>query len=397
LADAYQHNHGIIQLRNDFLEHKNLKGSDIIRLEEDEADAAAIDGDIVLAPVATIGCGKTTIAVALSRLFGWGHIQNDNITGKRKPPIFTASILEQLKEKPVVFADRNNAQKREREQLITDLYLSSQSIRLVALHFVHTPETIDHIRRTTHERVFSRGDNHQNIQAATDRNKVIGIMEGFIKRFEPVDGEKRPDDAFDSIIELDPIAGSRANLEKVISELYEMYPGLFKDREMPSAQDLDDAITYALSEYKPDLKHEISTRDPKVPKHNKDTLQSKFASAAITPKKKPLEYISVSVPKQLIREVFENAFGEQRAQKGRFFRELQQTKRLQEAYHVTLIHRASSKQHPVLWQRYEAMWKEAGGTETKLGSCEVQLERVRKAYYLPRYMLMTRRSYGTTG
>jgi tRNA ligase len=269
LADAYKQNHGIIALRNEFLKEKNLKGSDIIRHEYAEGGGAAqdVEKNIILVPIATIGCGKTTIAIALTHLFGWGHVQNDNIMGKQRPPRFTAGVLEQLVERPVVFADRNNAGRHERKQLIGDVHRQLAPARLVALHFVHSPEAIEHIRQVTHERVFARGDNHQTIQAATDQNKVIGIMEGFIKRFEPVDMERSPDDGFDAVIDLDPISSSRENLETVISQLYDLYPKLFMD--MPTSEDLDDAIKFALSEYKPELRHDLS-RGPK--NKNKDSL-----------------------------------------------------------------------------------------------------------------------------
>jgi tRNA ligase len=267
LADAYRQNHGIIALRNDFLKEKNLKGSDIIRQEYAEGSSASqdVEKDVILVPIATIGCGKTTIAVALTHLFGWGHVQNDNIMGKGRPPRFTAEVLGQLAQKPVVFADRNNAQRHERKQLIEDVQRQLKSARQVALHYVHSREAIDHIRKVTHKRVLTRGDNHQTIQAATDQDKVIGIMEGFIRRFEPVDMERSPDDSFDAVIDLDPALSSRDNLETVISQLHDIYPKLFTD--MPTSEDLDDAITFALSEYKPDLKHDVS-RGPK----NRDNL-----------------------------------------------------------------------------------------------------------------------------
>jgi len=66
--------------------------------------------------------------------------------------------------------------------------------------------------------------------------------------------------------------------------------------------------------------------------------------------------------------------------KGRFFRQLQETRRVQPDFHVTLIHRASSKTHPELWQRYTDMHAQSGGDPwsggSKMGQCKVLLERV---------------------
>jgi tRNA ligase len=272
LGKAYAQNHGIIKLRDDFLKEKNLKGSDIIRQEYAAIGGAPEDvsKNVILVPIATIGCGKTTIAVALVHLFGWGLVQNDNITGKGRPPRFTKEVLEQLEEKPVVYADRNNAQRHERTQIIGDVHLTHPEVRLVALNFVHSPETLAKIRETTQNRVFSRGDNHQTIQAATDKNKVVGIMEGFIHRFEALNPYASPDDGFDSVIDLDPTLDSRENLETVVAQLHNLYPKLITD--MPSSDDLDEAINVALSEYKPDLRHEVGGRGPK-PKNNQRQQQ----------------------------------------------------------------------------------------------------------------------------
>ena len=276
LRKEYQANHGIIQLRDDFLKEKNLRGSDVIREEYAAVGGAPQDvsKDIILVPIATIGCGKTTIAVALQQLFGWGLVQNDNIVGKGRPPRFTKEVLAQLDEKPVVFADRNNAGKHERKQLLDDVRLTHPEIRLVALNFVHSREALDKIREVTQGRVLARGDNHQTIQAATDMRKVVGIMEGFINRFEPFSPSSSPDDGFDNVIDLDPIQDSRTNLETVISQLHDLFPKLFG--EMPTSEDLDDAISFSLGEYRPELRHKISDRGPKNNRNNQRHVRLPF-------------------------------------------------------------------------------------------------------------------------
>lgn len=260
LAKQYNLNHGIIKLRDDFLKEKNLKGSDIIREEYSKTGGAPQDTskDVILVPIATLGCGKTTVAVALTTLLGWGHVQNDNIVGKGRPPRFTKEVLAQLEEVPVVYADRCNAQRHERKQILDDVHLTHPNVRLVALNWVHTPQTLDRIRQVTQDRVLARGDNHQTIQAATDSRKVIGIMEGFIHRYEALNPSTQPDDGFDAVIDLDPTADSRQNLETVVGHLHSLYPKLFSN--MPSSEDLDIAIETALKEYKPDIRHTLPDR-----------------------------------------------------------------------------------------------------------------------------------------
>ncbi|KAJ4300164.1 tRNA ligase [Collariella sp. IMI 366227] len=370
LAKAYVQNHGIIKLRNDFLDFKNMKGSDAANIEGLDNNAT-VTGDVILVPIATIGCGKTTIGLALANLFGWGHIQNDNITGAKRPPRFTKAVLDQLQEFPAVFADRNNALIHERKQLLTDVKVQHATAKLVALHFVHND--IETIRKVTQGRVLERGDNHQTIQAATDMNKVVGIMEGFIQRFQPCEPEREPDDGFDAIIDLDPTASSRENLEIVIKELHRQYPNFIK--EVPSAEDMDEAIKGALEGYKPNLRHTIPDRS----KNNKGKQINQNQQPARPQKKKPLEYMSVDLPTKDVLTALEKTFASAPLLKSRFFKQLQGTRRVQAKFHVTLMHRASSKEHPDLWQRYTALHSASLANETAdngVGELQVQLERV---------------------
>jgi tRNA ligase len=389
LAPAYNKNHGIIELRDEFLKHKNLKGSDIIRMEYESSGGAPaeVTRDVILVPIATIGCGKTTLSVALQHLFGWGHVQNDNITGTKRPPRFTKQVLEQLDEKPVVIADRNNAQRRERKQLLTDVHTTHLTAKLVAMNFAHDPASIEKIRQVTRSRVIARGDNHQTIQAASEQGKVIGIMEGFINRYEPLNAQEDPDDGFEAVIDLDPTAESRDNLEKLVSKLYELYPKLFPET-MPTSEDLDNAINFALSGYKPDLRHNLGSKPAKAP--NAPNGQQPAQTKKVKPK--PLEYIAVHVPPKSVLDALNKTFDSLAPERGAFFKQLKQNGRIQKEFHVTLIHRASAKTAPELWQKYKVMHDSAEASSASkavngqreaspasrvtLGECKVQLERV---------------------
>ncbi|KAI1074063.1 tRNA ligase [Whalleya microplaca] len=370
LGTLYCQNHGIIALRNDFLAFKNLKGSDAANLDLELAElSSAVTQDIVLVPIATIGCGKTTVGIALTHLFGWGIVQNDNIQGKQRPAKMVQAVMSLLLEHPVVIADRNNSERREREQIIKDVRLQHKDARLVALNFAHGD--IDEIRRVTRERVLKRGDNHQTIQAASDQSKVIGIMDNFISRFQPCEPEKRPDNGFELIIDLDPTQDSRVNVEVVIRELNRKYPLLVKD--VPSAEDMDEAVKAAIEDYKPDLRHTIPDRNDKRDRQLKKAQEQAQQGEK---KKKPLEYMSISVPAKEINAALEAAFKGTDAQTQRFYRQLQQSRRIQPLFHVTLMHRAAAKEHPELWQRYQTLEAENQSPDGKLGECDVMLERV---------------------
>ncbi|KAI6086300.1 tRNA ligase [Hypoxylon rubiginosum] len=373
LGKAYNQNHGIIALRDDFLAFKNMKGSDAANFENIFGnDASAVSRDIVLVPIATIGCGKTTVGVALTHLFGWEIVQNDNIQGKGRPAQMVQAVMTLLLETPVVISDRNNSERREREQIIKDIKLQHQDARLVALNFAHGD--IDEIRRVTRERVLKRGDNHQTIQAASDESKVIGIMENFIQRFQPCDPDKSPDDGFDLIINLDPTQDSRTNVETVVNELHKKYPSLIET--LPSSAEMDEAVKAAIEDYKPDLRHNIPDRTSKRQEKNHKS-QARNKELQGPPKKKPLEYMSISVPAKDINVALESAFKGTDPQTQRFYKQLQQTRRIQPLFHVTLMHRASSRDNPQLWERYQALEAESqNATDGKLDECDIQLERI---------------------
>ncbi|KAI3331602.1 tRNA ligase [Xylariaceae sp. AK1471] len=370
LAKLYNQNHGIIALRDEFLAYKNLKGSDAANFENEFGnDTSTVSGDVVLVPIATIGCGKTTIGVALTHLFGWGIIQNDNIQGKNRPARMVDAVMSLLMEHPVVISDRNNSERREREQIITDVLMRHKNARLVALNFAHGD--IDEIRRVTRERVLNRGDNHQTIHAASDEKKVIGIMENFISRFQPCEPDNAPDHSFDLVIDLDPAQSSRVNLEKVVTELHKKYPLLIP--EVPSAEDMDAAVKGAIENYTPAIKHKIPDRTSNREQKRKEVQQPQGPREE---KKKPLEYMSISVPAKEVNVALEAAFKGLAPEIQRFYKQLQQTRRIQPLFHVTLMHKATAKQHPELWQRYTTLEAESRSVDNKVGECEVMLERV---------------------
>ncbi|KAI0206534.1 fungal tRNA ligase adenylyltransferase [Astrocystis sublimbata] len=371
MAKLYNQNHGIISLRDEFLAYKNLKGSDAANFENVFGnDTTSVSGDVVLVPIATIGCGKTTIGVALTHLFGWGIVQNDNITGKNRPAQMTQAVMNGLMNHPVVISDRNNSERREREQIIKDILLRHKDARLVALNYAHG--NIDDVRRVTRERVLKRGDNHQTIQAASDENKVIGIMENFIHRFQPCDPESSPDDGFDLVIDLDPSQGSRVNVEKVIVELKKKYPLLIP--EMPNAETMDEAVKSAIEDYTPSIKHKIPDRTNKRDQKRQQTAANQTSNGP--QKKKGLEYMSISVPAKEVSVALESAFKGVDASAQRFYKQLQQTRRIQPLFHVTLMHRASARDHPELWARYTKLEAESDPADDKVGECDVMLERV---------------------
>lgn len=391
----YQKNHGIIAMRDGFLQEMGLTGSHIIRQEkQEEGDVKeVVTKNVILLPVASIGCGKTTLAIALSKLFYWGHVQNDNITGKaNRPKQFTTQVCNTLTVHPVMIADRNNHQKRERKQIIDDVLSTIPDARLIALHYVHDPkpDMLPKIRQVTRDRIFARGDNHQTIQAGSKSNtEIISIMDGFLSRFEPVDPNSDPDDGFDNIIDLDVASSSRKNLETVVSKLHAMYPKLVEN--MPSSEELDAAIEAALSDYKPDIKHDLSFKSNKKDKPNQRNgalaaHNGQSHSSESQPKPPKLEYFAIKLPTTEVVSALDKVFDSLPPEEAKMYRHLQQSRRVQQSFHVTLMHRASIPSNPELWSHLTTLHantlseqsqdSSTRSADPSIGKCRVGLERV---------------------
>ena len=388
LSKAYQRNHGIIAMRDGFLQEKGLTGAHIIQQEqEDEMPGASVTGNVILVPIASIGCGKTTVAIALTKLFGWGHVQNDNITGKsNRPKQFTIQVCNTLASHAAMIADRNNHQKRERKQIIDDVLAIIPDARFVALHYVHDPkpQMLPDIRKVTQERIFARGDNHQTIQAGTkSKPEIIAIMEGFLNRFEPINRFSDPDEAFDNVIDLDVTSSSRANLETVVSNLHAMYPKLVK--VLPTFDELDKAIDAALSDYRPNIKHDLSFNSKKTKSNNRGGTPAQ-QNGHVQAKPPKLEYFAVKLPATEILTSLDRIFSKAPPEKAKMYRHLQQSQRVQPSFHVTLMHRASISSHPDLWSHLTTLHANTLSRQSKdpsahssdppIGDCRVRLERV---------------------
>ncbi|EOA81834.1 tRNA ligase [Exserohilum turcicum] len=387
LAKDYNANHGIIKMRDEFLASRGTTGAEIIRqeLQNGAVESKNATRNIVLVPVATIGCGKTTLALALVKLFGWGHFQNDNVKAKKgRGQVFADTVSSLLVTNPVVIADRNNHQRRERDQLINDISKNVPDARFVALHYVHDRSNYDGIREATRRRVLDRGDNHQTIQAGSKGpNEIIEIMEGFMHRFQPVDPSDAPDDLFDLVIDLDPTKDSRQNLETIIGKMFDTYPALFAGKEMPTDPDMDAAISWAMNDYKPDFKMDLSGGNNKRNNQNAQNQISQKSQPAAKPKKAPrMEYFSVRLNTQRVNSILDALFKDKDAMTARTYNQLKQSRRVQNEFHVTLIHRASAPQNQEYWDKLIKLHETVqsttseGSWEPELGKCDVQMERL---------------------
>ncbi|CUM65686.1 uncharacterized protein PRCAT00003334001 [Priceomyces carsonii] len=330
LKDQYLSGHGIIEVREKFLGHLNEShGMQLIGFDkfDDSLKKLTITKyKYILVSVATIGCGKTTVFQILSDLYGWPHIQNDNIGNKSGSKKLIELTLEALQSSDVVCFDRNNHQLRERKQIFYDMlklkdnYLSSNvGFKYIALNFVPKSMSTDQLWDITFSRIVERGDNHQSIKSETDEKLSRSIMQGFIKRFQPLNIDKEPDSNFDLVIDLELGSDSSIKNAKLIVDLLKKhYPNLL--RFLPTADEYDRSFQTSL-EYKPTFTK---------------TFNKKQKSEKKERSRQP-SYIGIYVPNEIALKAAVAAGNNET------WEALKNGNRLQQTFHATLSHVATSK------------------------------------------------------
>ncbi|PCH44649.1 hypothetical protein WOLCODRAFT_139122 [Wolfiporia cocos MD-104 SS10] len=146
-------------------------------------------GKTIIVPIAVPGVGKTSIAVALCHLFGFGHTQSDDVQGKKSAPRFIKNVQELLNTHDVVIADKNNHLRQHRQQLRDVVRGMSPPVRLLALNWSFDVP-LSTIHRICGDRVLERGANHQSLIASTKSKEHEDIIWQFIRNAEELeDGE----------------------------------------------------------------------------------------------------------------------------------------------------------------------------------------------------------------
>ncbi|KAJ2506035.1 trna ligase, partial [Coemansia sp. RSA 2052] len=236
---------GIIGARKRFLDNYKKHGGS----EAEVYEQMSGQKKTLIVPVATIGCGKTTISVALSELFGFGHVQNDDITAKKNPrQVFHSMLLKQFDDHEFVIADRNNHLSLLRQTLTTGIREELPNCRIVALYWNHEGVSADKILKKTMSWVVGRGEAHQSLTPKRTP-KYRSVMNSFVTSIVPLDLEARDDSLIDDVIELDPMADSAENLRAVVDGLCSLFP---EQLPRPSDSDIKQALHKAL-DYKPSV------------------------------------------------------------------------------------------------------------------------------------------------
>ncbi|WBW73627.1 tRNA ligase Trl1 [Schizosaccharomyces osmophilus] len=325
LKALYLNNKGIISLREEFLLLSKLDAMTI------SIESSSEKPYTLLVPIATIGCGKTTVAKILEKLFNWPVVQNDNIpSGKGGPKRFARAIVSEFQNgHSIVFADRNNHIPNMRSALRNDVSAELDGVRYVALPFTQNSST----RPFVQERIINRGDRHQSIKVSEGVEKVNAILDMFYKQYKPFDPELfSHDQGYDDIIELDPHAGSLENTRLIVDYMREHMPDLIT--HSPREEEYQQALEYAVNDYVPAYTKKMGGGSLKREENSNE-----------------LEYFGVCFPSDKVKTILEELI----RSKGISWDDKFSSYTLQDFFHVTMIHSSHITLGPekaILWQQY---------------------------------------------
>ncbi|KAF9926243.1 hypothetical protein FBU30_004138 [Linnemannia zychae] len=259
---GYNKNQGIISIRDMFLKHWESKTEQEQKklissaVKESGRPSTSSEHDFqrtVIIPIATIGCGKTTVSVALSKLFGWSHVSSDDFHHYRKTAgqQFMKAVVKALKDHTVVIADRNNHEFQHRRKLMETVKATYPKTRFVALYWSHEEVPLDTVRHLEIERVKNRGPNHQSMTPEFCPEYEF-IIQRFLRTFEPLNPMIEPDSGFSNVIENTPGEESLVIVERVIKEfaIPTLGAGGVGNHAIPKPEEIKEAVQYAL-DWKP--------------------------------------------------------------------------------------------------------------------------------------------------
>ncbi|KAF5357059.1 hypothetical protein D9756_006525 [Leucocoprinus leucothites] len=362
--DGYQKGHGIIRNRERFLawyeEHKGRKigaGSGTeegeVSLSDLEEASEASEGEgsakVIIVPVAIPGCGKTSVALALVHLFGWGHTQSDDIKAKKSAPVFIQNVHRLLKKHDVVIADKNNHLKQHRTQLHELASKFKPPARLIALNwsFSHLSPPITH--QICSDRIISRGTNHQTLVPSDPSSKKTHqqILWMFLNAYE----ELTPSEV-DASIDLE--LSEDSELEEMVAVAVD---GLFKVKslvgeggvlegvEKPDVARIREVVSDVIGGYQV----RKGTAKEKVVEEKEVQKQQKQQA-------KPPRYFGL-VPDFHLRKFVDSVLSGQdavdpeRIAGAEFFQTLKSAGRVTEAPHITIVHKKQLPQDQNIWDQ----------------------------------------------
>lgn len=355
---------GIIALREAFLEYKaSDAGQEALRRHEKGPVSATRDlrlderpySKTLIVPIAVVGCGKTALCVALADLFGWAHIQSDDMKAKRTGPMFLKSLEQALLKSDVVLADRNNHLLKHRDEIVDMIRRISDPVkgkigrvRLVALAWRVDGLPHSLVQQVCASRMTQRGDRHQCLRV--DPNEPFQydtILTRFIKEiqtFQSVqegEGTGGASDAqFDDHMWLDIEDSFENVLEQTLGRLCPLL-----ELAKPSQEAITHAIQAALT-YHPSVIKDTPKVD-EVPRGA--VLSSSYLGI----------FVHIDVPAFVIQKLDELPPSNETASARLALKTILTEKRAISQPHLTLIHRQDVKRMLVTEEKWNLLYNAA--------------------------------------
>jgi tRNA ligase len=286
--------------------------------------------------------GKTTIAVALAHLFGFGHTQSDNVRSKKPADVFHRNVAELFKSYNVVIADRNNHLTRHRDGIREAVRRIHPRPQLVALNwsFTNIPKTTVH--RITCDRILGRGENHQSLRPS-ERAGYEGIVSRFIKETEELN-----ENEVDDVIEMALEESIEDALARAVNGVVDVL-GL----EKPTDEQMGEALRKSI-EYQANVREEIG-------ESSKGKGKERSKEKTIAPR-----YYGI-LPEIDLEAVMGQALSAEDAHEDakKMWELLQRKKRVIGRPHITITHMKSKDTELAQWSASEQLLKE--GTPPMFG------------------------------
>ncbi|KAF8886739.1 RNA ligase-domain-containing protein [Infundibulicybe gibba] len=199
--ETFNKGKGIIATRERFLAWLDTDGGkgELKSVKSDTGTPAnnITFGKTIIVPIAIPGCGKTTVSLVLSNLFGFGHTQSDDVRVKKAAPAFIKNVANLLKEHNVVIADKNNHLRIHRQSLRSATSTFNPPVRLLALNWsLDKPPATVH--RICDDRVVRRGENHQTLRADQETKVHEEVIWKFI-----AEAEELAESEVDQVVEME--------------------------------------------------------------------------------------------------------------------------------------------------------------------------------------------------
>ncbi|KAH9887365.1 RNA ligase-domain-containing protein [Cubamyces lactineus] len=344
----YTRGKGIIATRERFLAWlESGGGNDAKRAVKEVPEETGLDKDVdlkghkvIIMPVAVPGVGKTTIAVALSYLFGFAHVQSDDVQARKAAPIFLKNVTEALKTNNVVIADKNNHLKQHRDQLREVAQKFNPPARLLALNwsFDLPPSTI---HRICGDRIVLRGDRHQSLIADPSEKTHENVLWLFLNQ-----AEELTDAEADVVVTMDIEESLEDALTRAVDACVK-----FLGVERPDQEKFFQALAVA-RQYEPAKKGNKAAKQ-------KEKQAQKQADGESKDKSKTPRYYGIAAEVDL-QSVIASALASADPssvppEARKFWDDLKAAGRVAKLPHVTIVHSRSLPAEQTLWDRCAAL------------------------------------------